>query len=74
MLTKSEKAFHDMFKKTYGIVYEANSYLFTDLFHEFEMYYENGNVDLSKVLESFFNALYQKMFTVLNQQYSFDDK
>jgi glypican 4 (K-glypican) len=25
-------------------------------------------------MENFFNTLYQKMFTVLNAQYEFDDK
>lgn len=31
-------------------------------------------VDLDDVLDSFFNTLYQKMFTVLNSQYNFDNK
>lgn len=63
-----------MFKKTYGIIYEQNSYVFTDLFEELERYYSNGQVDLEEAMENFFNTLYQKMFTVLNAQYNFDDK
>ena len=31
-------------------------------------------VDLDEMMDNFFNTLYQKMFTVLNSQYSFDEK
>lgn len=74
LLTNSKKAFHDMFKRTYGIIYEQNSFLFTDLFDELEKYFSRGNVDLIEVLDTFFSVLYQRMFTVLNAQYTFDDK
>jgi hypothetical protein len=74
LLTTSKREFHDMFKKTYGIIYEQNSYVFTDLFEELERYYAKGQVDLGEAMENFFNTLYQKMFTVLNAQYEFDDK
>lgn len=63
-----------MFKRTYGVIYEQNSYVFSDLFNELENYYIRGKVDLSEAMDSFFNTLYQKMFTVLNSQYTFDDK
>ena len=33
-----------MFKKTYGILYEQNSFVFTDLFKELENYYAKGTV------------------------------
>jgi glypican 4 (K-glypican) len=39
-----------------------------------ERYYTKGQVDLGEAMENFFNTLYQKMFTVLNAQYDFDDK
>lgn len=74
MLTKSKKDLHEMFKKTYGLVYEQNSYVFSDFFAELERYYTNGKSNLADVMETFFNILYQKMFTVLNNQYKFDDK
>jgi hypothetical protein len=74
MLANSKREFHDMFKKTYGIIYEQNSYVFTDLFEELERYYAKGRVDLAEAMDNFFNTLYQKMFTVLNAQYSFNDK
>lgn len=63
-----------MFKRTYGVIYEQNSYVFSDLFSELENYYTRGKVDLAEAMDSFFNTLYQKMFTVLNAQYKFDDK
>lgn len=31
-------------------------------------------VDLDDMMDNFFNTLYQKMFTVLNSQYTFDEK
>lgn len=74
LLEESRKEFHDMFKRTYGVIYEQNSYVFSDMFTELEKYYTHGKVDLTEVLDSFFNVLYQKMFTVLNMQYKFDDK
>ncbi|XP_063992834.1 glypican-6 [Diachasmimorpha longicaudata] len=74
LLAASKKGFHEMFKKTYGILYEQNSYVFTDLFKELENYYTKGTVNLDEAMDNFFNTLYQKMFTVLNSQYKFDDK
>lgn len=38
-----------MFKRTYGAIYEQNSYVFSDLFVELETYYTWGQV-------GFFNA------------------
>lgn len=63
-----------MFKRTYGIIYEENSHVFSILFTELENYYLHGRVDLMEVLDTFFNNLYQKMFTVINMQYDFDDR
>ncbi|XP_014602695.1 PREDICTED: glypican-6 [Polistes canadensis] len=74
LLATSKRGFHEMFKKTYGILYEQNSYVFTDLFKELENYYAKGTVDLDDTMDNFFNTLYQKMFTVLNSQYKFDNK
>jgi len=66
--------FHDMFKKTYGMMYEQNSYLFQDLFRDLEKYYDAGNTNIVEVLENFFSVLCQKMFTVMNSQFTFDAK
>ncbi|KAK0171828.1 hypothetical protein PV328_005227 [Microctonus aethiopoides] len=74
LLATSKEGFHEMFKKTYGILYEQNAYVFTDLFKELENYYTKGTVNLDIAMDNFFNTLYQKMFTVLNSQYNFDAK
>lgn len=74
MLAQSKMEFHEMFKRTYGVIYEQNSYVFTELFAQLENYYIRGKVDLAEAMDLFFNTLYQKMFTVLNAQYKFDDK
>ncbi|KAG6801345.1 glypican-4 isoform X1 [Apis mellifera caucasica] len=74
LFANSKRVFHEMFKKTYGTLYEQNAYVFTDLFKELENYYAKGTVDLDDTMDNFFNTLYQKMFTVLNSQYNFDNK
>lgn len=74
LLAASKKGFHEMFKKTYGILYEQNAYVFTDLYKELENYYAKGTVDLDDAMDNFFNTLYQKMFIVLNSQYEFNSK
>lgn len=63
-----------MFLKTYGRQYQENSVVFTDLFDDLERYYRGnrGNVDLQASLNRFFIKLYQKMFNLLNGQYSLD--
>ncbi|KRK01891.1 glypican-6 isoform X1 [Drosophila yakuba] len=73
LLKESRTQFNNMFIKTYGVIYERNSYVFSDLFKELETYFANGRVDLLEVMDKFFNTLYQKMFTVLNTQYTFDE-
>lgn len=74
LLRESKTEFHNMFTRTYGVIYQQNSYVFSDLFNELENYYSRGRVDLLDVMDKFFNTLYQKMFKVLNSQYSFDEK
>lgn len=37
-------------------------------------YYTRGDTDFDAMMDGFFGILYQKMFTVLNSQYNFDEK
>lgn len=74
MLNNSKRGFHDMFTRTYGIIYERNSHIFKELFEELEKYYNKGQTDLRETMDNFFNILYQRMFSVMNAQYVFDDK
>lgn len=73
LLKSSKRDFHQMFLQTYGLLYERNSYIFTDMFQELERYYTSGGISLDEVLDSFFHRLYSKMFQVLNAQYTFDE-
>ncbi|XP_076330728.1 glypican-6-like isoform X1 [Tachypleus tridentatus] len=73
LLDKSQKDFHDMFSRTYGVLYEQNSFIFESMFDELRKYYLSGGVDLTEALDGFFSRLYLKMFQVLNGQYTFDD-
>ncbi|XP_032516250.1 glypican-6 [Danaus plexippus] len=74
LLKLSREEFHAMFKRTYGMIYEQHSYVFEQLFEQLERYYTRGDSDFDEMMDSFFGILYQKMFAVLNSQYTFDDK
>ncbi|KAL0849765.1 hypothetical protein ABMA28_011718 [Loxostege sticticalis] len=74
LLHMSREEFHNMFKRTYGMIYEQHSYVFEQLFEELERYYTHGDKEFDTMMDKFFGILYQKMFAVLNSQYSFDDK
>ncbi|GJQ72682.1 putative cell surface proteoglycan that bears heparan sulfate [Trypoxylus dichotomus] len=74
MMTKSKKDFHEMFKKTYGVLYLQHAHVFSDLFGELEEYYSSGQVALSETMEKFFSILYQRIFTVINAQYQYSDE
>jgi len=73
MMENSKQEFHEMFERTYGKIYLQNADVFSDFFNELETYYKKGTVRLSETMDNFFGILYQRMFTVINQQYSFDE-
>lgn len=54
LLAASKRGFHEMFKKTYGILYEQNAFVFTDFFNELEKYYLKGTVSIPLFLFFFF--------------------
>lgn len=72
LLNYSRKSFDEMFKKTYGIIYQQNAYVFTKLYDDLEKYFSTGEVDLQETMDDFFKRLYQRMFTVFNSQYTFN--
>lgn len=74
LLSKSKMSLHNLFLDTYGILYEKNAAIFTTLFDSLEQYYLNGKVRLTKSMENFFLALYQKIFQAYNLGYEFDSK
>ncbi|KAH7642510.1 glypican-like protein [Dermatophagoides farinae] len=68
----SHADFHRMFSDTYGILYDRHSFIFNNMFHNLEQYYNDGQLDLTMAMKEFFNLLYKKMFEELNAQYAFD--
>jgi len=64
---------HKMLVKRYGLLYEQNSQLFLDLFHDFQAYFKTGSVDLADALDIFFETLFQRVFVLFNTQYMFDE-
>ncbi|XP_018494018.2 glypican-4 [Galendromus occidentalis] len=70
LIRKSQEDFNEMFRKTYGIQYEQNTDLFRGMFHQLETFYTQGGIDLGEKMDDFFVELYQRMFQVLNSQYT----
>lgn len=74
LINKSAFDLDDMFKKTYGELYMQESHIFSDLFRQLQLYYSGGrDLDIIKVFDKFFKILMQKMFSLLNAQYSFSN-
>jgi len=57
----------------YGLLYEQNSHIFLELFHDLQTYFKTGSVDLSDALDIFFETLFQRVFVLFNNQYVFDE-
>lgn len=73
LLDNSKRDLHNMFVRTYGLLYQQNSHVFTDLFEDLRKYYKGSDINLLDALDNFFSTLMQKMFQLLNSQYTFDD-
>ena len=63
-----------MFVKTYGLLYQQNSAVFTDLFTDLRRYYKGSDISLLDALDNLFSTLMQKMFQLMNSQYTFDQE
>lgn len=74
LLKNSKEDLNTMFVQTYGLLYQQNSYVFMELFDDLGNYYAGKEVDLKEALHKFFSTLLQKMFRLLNQSYSFDER
>jgi len=72
LLNKAQREFHEMFTRTYGVMYQKNADVFQEYFQDLKIYYDKGTLNPADSTSSFFNTLYQKMFKVLNAQYTFD--
>jgi Glypican len=74
LVDKSGRELHSMFTRTYGILYQQNSQVFNEFFRDLRNYFRGSDLVLSDVLEAFFSSLLLRMFTLLNAQYSFDER
>uniref|UniRef100_A0A915J1J6 Glypican-6 n=1 Tax=Romanomermis culicivorax TaxID=13658 RepID=A0A915J1J6_ROMCU len=82
LMKNARNDLHQMFKRTYGLLYEQNSEIFVKLFDDLSSFYNNpislnaNNNATRKILddamENFYQQLYQRMFRLLNQPYQFD--
>lgn len=72
LVENSTKELHEMFQRTYGLLYLQNSQIFADLFHNLRNFFRVRDIDLQDVLEKFFSVLFQRMFALLNTSYDFD--
>jgi len=63
-----------MFTRTYGILYQQNAQVFSELFHDLRTYFRGSELNLDRVLDGFFSSLLLRMFTLLNGQYVFDQR
>lgn len=73
LLLSSKREFNHMFVTTYGLHYEKNSKIFTDMYEDLERYYNSGDINLDKSMDHFFQLLYRKLFQVFNSQFDFDE-
>lgn len=71
LLDNSKQDLHEMFVRTYGLLYQQNSAVFTDLFRDLKGYYKGHDINLLDALDNFFSTLMQKMFQLMNAQYTF---
>ena len=72
LIGDSQRQLHDVFTRTYGVLYERNSALFADYFRRIRSFYSRGATatgggragSLQEATLKFFTELYRKMFQV----------
>lgn len=74
LLSTSKRGLHLMFTSTYGVMYERNTEIFTEMYGSLEQYYESGQVNLTKSMDEFFANLYKRVFQVFNSNKHFTDQ
>ncbi|XP_034738768.1 glypican-4 isoform X1 [Etheostoma cragini] len=75
LLKNAEVSLHNMFVRTYGMMYVQNSELFKNFFEALTRYYVSGSaaVNLDSMLSDFWADLLERMFRLVNVQYEFND-
>jgi len=74
-MDKSKRNLYDMFTKTYGQLFQKNSEIFIQLYRDLTGFYKGQmDHDLVDTIDRFFSALFQRMFEMLNSQYTFSEQ
>ncbi|XP_037531358.1 glypican-4 [Nematolebias whitei] len=75
LLKNAESSLHNMFVRTYGMMYVQNAELFHKFFESLTQYYVSGSaaVSLDSMLADFWDDLLERMFRLVNVQYEFSD-
>ncbi|CAL1544757.1 unnamed protein product [Lymnaea stagnalis] len=73
LLDKAKRELHEMFLQTYGLLYQQNAAIFSQLFDDLRSYYKGKDMNLVEIMDNFFSKLLQKMFELLNVNYHFDE-
>ncbi|XP_060082716.1 glypican-6-like [Ylistrum balloti] len=73
LLDNAKKDLHEMFVKTYGLLYQQNSDVFANLFKDLRSYYKGTDISLFDALDNFFRNLLRKMFMLLNPTLVIDE-
>lgn len=74
LLDNAKSDLHEMFVRTYGLLYKQNSAVFTNLFKDLRNYYKGRDIRLLDALDNFFKTLLKKMFELLNSPHSFNEQ
>ncbi|XP_047440975.1 glypican-4 isoform X2 [Mugil cephalus] len=75
LLKNAQDSLHNMFVRTYGVMYVQNAELFKNFFEDLTKYYISGSaaVNLDAMLSDFWADLLERMFRLVNVQYEFSD-
>lgn len=75
LLKNAEISLHNMFVRTYGMMYVQNAELFKNFFEALTRYYVSGSsaINLESMLSDFWADLLERMFRLVNVQYEFSD-
>ncbi|KAM9849948.1 glypican-4 isoform 2-T2 [Aulostomus maculatus] len=75
LLKNAEVSLHNMFVRTYGMMYVQNAELFKNFFEALTRYYVSGSsaINLESMLSDFWADLLERMFRLVNVQYEFSD-
>lgn len=76
LLKNAESSLHNMFVRTYGMMYVQNAELFKKFFEDLTRYYVSGSsaINLESMLSDFWAELLERMFRLVNVQYEFNDE